>query len=217
MLTKDLEMVNSTNDEIVEGKFQVKNFDEIKSKLEETINNSYTLAEINEDTYSIAKTMKADLNKLAKSLDDKRKKCQKEYMTPFNEGKAQYDILIKIITEASDKLKSGIDSIDSREKEEKKRPLVEYFNIINHFPVRYEQIEDSKWYNKSTKIDSAKADIDSKLKAIEKDIQLVLATIKEKDTQAFVLWRYYNTLDLDTSISFVTSMFESVNRIKENL
>lgn len=213
-------MENITNAEtqevLTEGTFEIKNFEDYKKTLTDTIANNYTLSMVNEDTYSLAKTMRADLNKLKDAIDTKRKKFEKLYMKPFNVGKAQYKELCTIIDEASKKLGEGINAMDDKFHEERKAKCVEYFSRYKDvYPVEFEQIFDSKWLNKSTKFDDVKEAIDAKMTAIAKDLIIIGSTIKDEETRVFAYWRYFKALNLEQALSEANAMVDEMATIKQ--
>lgn len=183
------------------GEFEVKNFEEFKTKLTEEMN-SYVVGEVNEDTYKGMKEQRAFLNKLSKTLDDRRKDFQKRYLEPFNVGKKQYDELISIVKAKSDQYGVEISKYDDLLKNEKKESLKAYFNRICHTPINFEQISKDEWYNKSTKEDQAKDEI----LLIVKNINLTVTTIlNESKTDvefaARILSKYFKNLDLEKTFN----------------
>lgn len=208
---KELEIKN----EIVEGKYEVKDFDNLKSQLQESLK-QYDLPEVNEDNYKYAKDSRATLNKLSKAVDDKRKEAQKEYMVPFNTGANQIKELVNMINVVSSHLGDGINLVDSRYKNEKRSELEQYFNSSHTPIITYEQIEDSKWYTKSFKVEDAKKVIDDKLTNINKDIYILSSECSENELP-ICLYFYYQSLDLGTTLKSFKDFKTQIEKIKETL
>lgn len=208
---KELEIKN----EIVEGKYEVADFDNIKSNLIESLK-QYDLPEINEDNYKYAKDSRAKLNKLSKTVDDKRKEAQKAYMEPFNVGANQIKELVNLINATSSKLGDGINLIDNRYKNEKRSELEQYFNSSCTPLITYNQIEDEKWYNKSFKLEDARKAIDDKLTNINKDIY-ILSSECSKEELPIVLYFYYQSLNLSETLTAFDNFKNAVDKIKESL
>lgn len=208
---KELEIKN----EIIEGKYEIKDFDNLKNQLQESLK-QYDLPEVNEDNYKYAKDSRATLNKLSKAVDDKRKEAQKKYMASFNIGANQIKELVNMINVVSSHLGDGINLIDSRYKNEKRSELEQYFNS-SHIPViTYEQIEDPKWYSKSFKMEDAKKAIDEKLISINKDIY-ILSSEYFRDELPICLYFYYQSLDLGVALKSFKDFKTQIEKIKESI
>lgn len=202
-------------DSVVGGSFEIDHYDVVKEKVINKIA-KLTISEVNEDTYSLAKENRATLNAFANALDTKRKDAQKAYMKPFNEGKKQYDELIAMAKAAADQLGDGIKALDDESKDKKHSSLMDYFNKTNNVPfLSYEQIEDTKWYNKSTAIATAEYEIDSKIKAVNDTLKTIKGLIQDKDTLAVVVAYYIKSLDMESAIANAMSFVEDINKAKE--
>lgn len=207
--------IADTQEVIKEGTFEIKNFDDYKKQLIDTIEKSYTLDSVNEDTYSLAKDMRANLNKLKDAIDTKRKKYEKLYMKPFAVGKAQYKDLCTIVDEASKKLGDGINAMDDKFHEARKANCIDYFNNCkSSYPITFEQIFDSKWLNKSTKFDDIKTAIDFIMTNIGKDVCILNTTIEDENTRAIALWQYFKCLDLGKAIGNTTTILGELDTIR---
>lgn len=216
MAKKENELV-VVADEVVGGSFAIDNFDEVKARLANELE-TYKIDEVNEDTYSLAKDNRATLNAFANALDTKRKNAQKAYMKPFNEGKVQYDTLIKMTKEVADTLGDGIRALDDEGKETKKQSLKDYFNKANDIPfLIYEAIEDTKWYNKTTPYESAVAEINLKIKQIQDNITTMKSLVQDKNSLAVVLAYYAKSLDMESAITNAMAFIQDINMMKEYL
>lgn len=201
--------------EIIEGKYEVKDFDNIKSQLQESLK-KYDLPEVNEDNYKFAKDSRTTLNKLSKAVDDKRKEAQKKYMESFNIGADQIKELVNMINVVSSHLGDGVVSIDNRYRNGKRSELKQYFNSSHTSIITFEQIEDPKWYNKSTKIEDAEKAIDEKLTNINKDIYILSSSVSKEELPV-ALYFYYRSLDLNVSLRNFADFKNAVEKIKETL
>lgn len=171
--------------------YEVKDYDTLSEKLKIEVE-SYRIANINEDTYKLAKSNKSKLNKLIDEVNDSRIASEKAYMIPFNNGKEQCNALIKIIKEVSDELDKGIKAIDETDKNEKYEEINTYFNSVNKFPITLDKILDKKWLNKSIKMDEVKKDIDNRLMLIDYDILKLKTSIEDKADLRVILFMYFN-------------------------
>ena len=95
-----------------------------------------------EDTIDEAKADKAKLNKLKKAINDKRIACEKEYMQPFNEFKAQAKELCNLIDTASSGIGEQIDGFEQKRVAEKMGSIRNTFNeIASLYPINFITLE----------------------------------------------------------------------------
>lgn len=203
-------------DELKDGSYEILNFDDVKSKLEITLK-YYQVKEVSEQNYTIAKSNRTTLNKLSKSVNDKRVKAQKAYLEPFNKGKQQCDELISMIDKVSDELKTGIDAIDNKYKDSKYKELKEYFDSANKYPIDFDKIVDAKWLNKSSDIEEAKSAIDDKLTNIAKDLFILSKAIKKKADFSLLLYFYFKDLDLNKALTNYNDLQVELSKINDYL
>lgn len=139
---------------------------EFEAAIESAVKNFQNIA-YSEDQIKQAKADRADLNKLKKAIDDRRKEVKKTISAP-------YDQFEKEVKEVTQKLDSAIAQIDeqvkaseSKQKEEKKRQIVHYFmdTLTNEglSKIHLEKLCDASWLNASTSMAQIKKAIDAKV------------------------------------------------------
>lgn len=171
--------------------YEVKDYDSLVEKLKVEVE-SYRIANVNEDTYKLAKANKSKLNKLIDEVNDARLSAERAYMIPFNNGKEQCNCLIKIIKEVSEELDKGIKEVDESTKNEKYDKINEYFAKKNKYPISLDKILDKKWLNKTAKMEDVESEIDSKLMLIDYDILKLKTSIEDKNDLKVILFMYFN-------------------------
>ena len=192
--------------------YEVSNYNALVRQLTEEVE-KYKVDEVNEDTYKVAKANKSKLNNLIKEVNDSRIAAEKVYMQPFNVGKAQCDNLIAIAKSVSDELDKGIKEVDESIKSEKYDEIEKYFNSVNNLPIDLKSILDSKWLNKTAKMDDIKREIDSKLKSIKYDI----SQIKEIATDNTLLVLVFDYLENGMNIEKTLVKYEKFLTIQESI
>ena len=96
------------------------NFEELKSGvLEKT--QAFKNMVYSEDDIKAAKADRAELNRIKKSLNDKRLSCQKVYMAPFDVFKGKVDEIISIIDTAVKNVDEQVKAFEDKAKEEKEQ------------------------------------------------------------------------------------------------
>ena len=173
------------------------NYEELRQKLlakaEEYASVVYT-----EDQIKLAKEDRANLNRLKKALNDERIRREKEYMQPFSTFKAQIAEIISIIDKPVAVIDKQIKAAEEQAKAEKLQQIRDYFEEVNPYEIKLEQIMDQKWLNASANMKAIKDTIDTRIAEIEKD----LAVIRSLPAYAYEAEEcYLDTLDLAKAVS----------------
>ena len=174
------------------------NFEELKTEIESKTQ-EYEVAVYSAENIGAAKTDRAKLNKLKTTLNEERLKREREFMEPFMEFKNQVAELIRIIDKPIKAIDTQVKAFEEEEKNAKRTACIDAFNDIDHPDwLKYEQIENPKWYNKTTTMKDVKAEINNKLVVINSDLSI----IKQASPDIVTSEEYYKlTLNLADSLS----------------
>lgn len=162
----DLKVENLTLGELTTNALIIK--DTIKNKLEDYKAENYDINSIDK-----AKEDKAMLNRTAKKLNDERIKLEKEFMKPFDEFKTVVKEITEMIKESSSKIDEIVKEVENKDKEEKKKAILVIFESeVKELKdiVKFENIFDERYLNKTFKIEDVEKDITSKLEQIRNDL-----------------------------------------------
>lgn len=153
------------------------NFDEIKAELEHKLKRYNDLV-VTENAIKEAKTDKASLNSLAKTLSDNRIANERVYMQPFNEYKGKINQLIALIKEPVVVIDAQIKGFEDKEKEVKLNEITRFYDDnINNFKdiLPLEKILNPKWANKTTTLLSITQEIIDKIITVQNDFRVIEA------------------------------------------
>ena len=104
-----------------------------------------------EDTVAEAKRDRANLNKLSKAIEDKRKELKSVYLTPYNSFEAQAKELVAMIKKQSDAIDAQVKAYDQKRRDEKLEKIKTelYAPMIGDLAeaIPYEKLHDPKWLN----------------------------------------------------------------------
>lgn len=104
-----------------------------------------------EDTVAEAKRDRANLNKLSKAIEDKRKELKSVYLTPYNSFEAQAKELVAMIKKQSDAIDAQVKAYDQKRRDEKLEKIKTelYAPMIGDLAelVPYKKLHDPKWLN----------------------------------------------------------------------
>lgn len=186
------------------------NNEELLERVQNEILPRYMNLVYTDEDITQAKEDRAALNAWIKSLDEKRLEIKKIYSGPLDKFTEQVKEVIAAVKQAIDRIGEIITTHDNKAKAEKKAEIVKYFNeVIGDLAdlVPYEKIEDTKWYNATSKFKATAKAIDEKVGKIREDLT-VIDSLGAADTDGLKLF-YFRTLNLAQTI-------EENKRLKED-
>ena len=179
---------------------------ENKQALKEAIQNlvaPYKQTVVSEATQKEAKKSRAELNKMMKALDDKRKEIKTEYLKPLDEFENDMKEVISIVNDGQLNIKNKLDEIEAKRIAEKTEEIKAY---IEANATGYEIVWNNQWTNKTYKMEHITDDIQSQITELEMAKERM-----ERDKQSI------QTICDSHSISAVPyiAMFESGTELSE--
>ena len=188
------------------GIAELDNFDEIKAYLDQRLD-VYRNLVYSEDSLKTAKADKAQLNKLKKALDTRRKEIKAIYMEPYLRIEAQIKELTSMIDEPLAAIDGFVKGMEAEEKRQK-RELIRawYWKEAASLGDLREKVFDApgfvetKWLNKTSKAAEWQKAVREKIAQAAADIQTIQATAGAHTTA--VLTKYLDGMDLAAATAF---------------
>ena len=191
-----IEIYNPTQGERIEP---VKwNYEELKLQISAGLEH-YKNIVYTENDIAAAKQDRADLNRLSKAIDDKRKEMKKFYLQPYEEFEAQAKELTAMIGEQSAEIDKQVKEFEHKQKVEKQGNIILiYEELIGDLMkmVPYEKIHDDKWLNKGTSLKSIRESIQSTVTKVTEDLNAIDLMGFDKTTTNRVKGVYLRRFDL---------------------
>lgn len=159
-----------------------KDYDALKDKVEETIE-GWSDYVVTAESYKYDKKTKAELNRMRKVLNDRRKDITKQASEPIDKFTEQIKFLDKEIKVAVDQIDKGIKFFDEKAKKERhQQNLVQLGKIAQEYKIDLQELEyNPKWDNKTTSWKAIEEearkqfeDILEKIKAKEESQQVII-------------------------------------------
>lgn len=165
----------------------------------------YSLDNYNENNIDKAKADKALLNKAKKALNDERIKLEKSFMQPFMGFKDVVSETVKLIDKAVKDIDTVVKASDEKAKTAKREQIAKIAEEagLEELGVKLDLIFNDKWLNKSTSLKKVREEIDSRIKAINGDLE-TLKTFSE-DYDVLVV-RYKEHLDLNETVAYANQL-----------
>lgn len=174
------------------------NHEEIKREVAEKVEYYKTLV-YTEDQVKDAKADRATLNKFVKALEDKRKEIKKQCLAPYDKFEAEMKEVLAIVNEPIGLIDSQIKGFEEEQKKKKLEDVKQAFEDAGFQEfVKFEQVFDAKWLNKSTSMASIKQAMADLITKIGTEVKTI------NDLPAFgfeALAVYKETLDITKAIT----------------
>lgn len=158
-----------------------------------------------------AKKDRAELNKAADILNEKRKEIEREFNKPFVEFKDTINGAVKTIKAASAQLDAIVKGEESREKDEKRGKIEALWQAQKFDLVPLEKVFNDKWLNKTYKLGTIEDEIKTIISGILEDLEI--CDNFDKQDVALIKSAYLDTL----SIKDATRYAETLKANREKL
>ena len=172
------------------------NYQELKKEIaEKTL--PYKGLIVTEDAIPVAKTDLANLRKLEKAIDDRRKAVKKEYMAPYTEFESKIKDILSDIIEAEQNIDTQVKAFEKKVDDEKYAKIRQFFDLAFHEflnDVEFTTIYNPKWLNKGCKM----ADIEEEIAACANQLYADIGVVKglKSSHEISLLNTLFHTLDL---------------------
>lgn len=172
------------------------NYKELKKEIEEKTL-PYKGLIVTEDAIPVAKTDLANLRKLEKAIDDRRKAVKKEYNAPYMAFEAQIKDILSDIQEAAGNIDGQIKEFERRADEEKLGQIKVFYglafgDLAKNVP--FEKVYNPKWLNKGYKMPDIEAEISKAANTLRDNIETVKGL--KSDHELSLMRTLFFTLDI---------------------
>lgn len=186
------------------------NYEELKAELEKKMD-EYTTCIYTDDTIKLAKADRAELNKLKKSINDKRLELERAYNKPFAEFKAKVNEIIGIIDKPVEIIDRRVKEYEAWQREKRRAEVEEYIATMENANL-ITSAWDDRWLNASTTIKKIKEEITEMDSRFTRDLN-VLSEFTEYSFEA--IEKYKQTRDLTAAIEETKRLAEQARRKAE--
>ena len=173
------------------------NYEELKAELQEKTHVYETIV-YDEAQIKEAKTDRARLNSLKKTLNDERIRREKEYMIPFNDFKAKINEIIGIIDKPVAVIDAQVKAFEEKKREAKKAEIEAYYDGLDtpEF-LTLDRFFDESWLNATVSMKSIQEAITAKIGQVEMEMN----TLKGLPFAFESIEEYKRTLSMNSAIT----------------
>lgn len=172
------------------------NYKELKKEIEEKTL-PYKGLIVTEDAIPVAKTDLANLRKLEKAIDDRRKAVKKEYNAPYMAFETQIKDILSDIQAAEGNIDSQIKEFERRADEEKLGQIKVFYGLAfgdMAKNVPFEKVYNPKWLNKGYKMPDIETEISKAANSLRDNIETVKGL--KSDHELSLMRTLFFTLDI---------------------
>lgn len=174
------------------------NYDELKAELTDKVKTYETMV-YSDDQIKLAKSDRANLNKLKKALNDERIRREREYMKPFEDFKLKINEIIGIIDKPVALIDKQVKEYEELQKDAKAKEIEKiFYEIERPLWLDLNQIFNSKWLNNSVSLNTVEKELVERVDSILRDLE-TLSELPEYGFEATEL--YKKSLDLNNALS----------------
>lgn len=187
------------------------NHDEIKAEIAEKVayykTLVYTDAQIKD-----AKADRAELNKLVKTLEDKRKEIKALCLAPYDRFEKQMKELVAIVNEPIGIIDEQVKAYEAQQKETKRAEIAAFFDTLDFNGITLEQVFDPKWLNATASMTGIQDALTKRAQEIAVDMK-TLADLPEYGFEALEM--YKTTVDIRQALNEANRLAELAKKKAE--
>lgn len=196
---------------------EISNLEELRQCLAPKLE-FYKSLVVTEDSIKSAKSDKADLNKLKKAIDEKRKDIKKAYLEPYKKIEGECQAITDMIDEPVKAIDSQIKAIEAIETEKKKAVLEESFNAENTFDfVRFEDVINEKWANKTEKTEKLIAEMKLKISGLKADFDYLQNMYSGSPLWTAILYKFMETKSKENTLAYAVELERLESQINSSV
>ena len=189
------------------------NFEELNRQLDIQLA-KYDGLTFTESEMAQAKKVRANLNKVAKVINDRKIEVKKQFCEPYDRFADQAKVLVGKIQTVSGKIDQQVKDFEQKQKAEKKEQIRSYWEQIGIPQIDLGQIWDEKWLNASIRLDQVTKEIDRIKDGIQNDLAAI-AQMSPPEKVDWCLTSYLRTLDIGQTLSAYEEYQRQMKRVEE--
>ncbi|HRT84280.1 MAG TPA: DUF1351 domain-containing protein [Bacteroidales bacterium] len=199
------------------------NFVELKQTLLEKLE-KYKGMTYTEESIQLAKTDRANLNKLKKAINDKKVDIKKQCMKPYEEFESKVKELIGLIDEPIEEIDKQIKTYEEKQRQEKQKEIETYYyeaasgyknEAIGSIPdiIPLSQIQKPQWLNVAYAMKNIKTEINEAITKVRQEIGVIESLKSEFEVE--ILNKYVENLSLADAMTHKMKLEEMKRKIEE--
>ena len=195
------------------------NFEELKKELIEK-SEHYKTAVYTEETITVAKQDRANLNKLVKAVNDEKIRVKNKILEPYTEFETQCKELMEIVKSATENIDTQIKDFEQKKKDEKLEIITNYFGEkvgIYKSLISFDLIFNERWLIVTYDLKQVQADIDHIIAKTKTDLMTIDNIVKNEETNAQARDFYFRNINNPSVLGESLNEAKRIEATKANL
>ena len=190
----------------------IENLEQLKAEIAPKMEHYRTLV-VTEDSIKEAKKDKAALNKLREAISNQRIAVKKQCLAPYEQLERQCKELDALIVAPIAVIDTQVKAFEEREKKAKYDELKEYFDSINDVSfLRFDDVLNPKYGNKSLSTDSLKAELYEAVKRTAEDYEEITALYSDSPLLTAIQNKYVETREKSTALAYAAVIMKQYEK-----
>lgn len=182
------------------------NFEDLKTELRSQLE-VYKNLTVTADAIKVAKSDRANLNKLKTAVEEYRKDIKRRCLEPYNAFEGQCKELVNIIDEPINAIDEQVKAFEDKEKQDKYDALKAHFDsIAKDDCISLDLILNPKWANKTNKLNDLKAEIEDQIDRVHDELKKLSEQYGDAPYYAAIVNKYKEALNYSAAIVLATSL-----------
>lgn len=163
---------------------------------------SYENVVYTEDNLKQAKADRAELNKLTKAIEERRKMVKKTINQPYEIFESELKEILALIQKPVKIIDKQVKAFEDQQKEEKKKSIqAAYDEVIGDLAevLPFDRVFDSRYLNQTYKLATAQVDVKAKVEKVRTDLETIDGLESKYKLNAKDV--YIKTLDLSKALA----------------
>ena len=156
------------------------------------------------------KSIRANLNKVAKTIDDRRKEIKKEYSAPLVAFEKDIKECISLIDDVNSKIDAQVKEYEERKREEKEQLIEKFWEDMNLPEVKLDLVFNQRWLNTTFSEKNILEEMNQIKEKVISDLETLERFTENKIEQAELKYDYLKSLDLAGVIKDYTDKKEAL-------
>lgn len=182
------------------------NFEDLKTELRSQLE-VYKNLTVTADAIKVAKSDRANLNKLKTAVEEYRKDIKRRCLEPYNAFEGQCKELVNIIDEPINAIDEQVKAFEDKEKQDKYDALKAHFDsIAKDDCISLDLILNPKWANKTNKLDDLKAEIEDQIDRVHDELKKLADQYHDVPYYTAIVNKYKEALNYSAAVVLATNL-----------
>ena len=184
------------------------NFEDLKTELRSQLE-VYKNLTVTADAIKVAKSDRANLNKLKTAVEEHRKEIKRRCLEPYNVFEAQCKELVGIISEPINAIDEQVKVFEDKEKQDKYDALkAHYDSVVGDMAdtAKLDLIINPKWANKTNKLEDLKGEIEDQIDRVKDELKKLSEQYGDAPYYAAIVNKYKEALNYSAAVVLATNL-----------